>query len=203
MRLKTNKTLNGKGLGKGWHNDSIPHSLAAKGIKSKSDSKKYPIVERDWIHFYDTIEPAKKPLSSIPQSEREKITGAYKEKMRQYHKEYQQKPEVKERQKQKAKEYRQRPEVKQRDRLKQSQRYQTPEAKERRKQYQKEYRQKPGVKERLKQYGKEYRQIPKIKKRDKLRHDLYTLIRRVKTPPKKTRAFYQRKKRDVSNKNET
>ena len=46
MRLKTNKKLNGKGLGKGWHNDSIPHSLAAKGIKSRPVSSDIRIIKK-------------------------------------------------------------------------------------------------------------------------------------------------------------
>ena len=86
----------------------------------------------------------------------------YNEKVREYTREYYQRPEVKERQREYSREYNQRPEVKERKRKYK----QRPEVKEQRR----EYNQRPEVRERKRKYQREY-QRKYYRRQKKLREE--------------------------------
>jgi len=87
-----------------------------------------------------------------------KIDWKDKEAVRQYKRQYYQRPEVKERCRQYQRQYYQRPEVKERER----QYRQRPEVKERQRQYSQKYYQRPEMKERQRQYQRQYYQRPEV-----------------------------------------
>jgi hypothetical protein len=76
--------------------------------------------------------------------------------MKEYNKEYRNRPEIKQHIKEKEKEYRNRPENKERIKEKHKEYRNRPENKQRRKEKDKEYRNRPEIKEHIKEYNQEY-----------------------------------------------